>query len=1208
MQKVACRRVIQLAIKAKGVFTTHCYQCHGEKGSVEGGLNFLLNWHQLVGRGKVTPGELDKSVVYQRVKKGEMPPKSVKTRPSPAEIKILEDWVLAGAPAFSLPVKRDAISHRHMLELIAKDLATAPEADRKFTRYITLTHFFNAGLLEDELDTYRHGLAKLVNGLSWSPKIVLPTPVDPARTIFRIDIRQLAWTKFTWTQLTSKHPYQVQVDSELDKRCQQAADAPIYHVRGDWLAALMTSDPVRYYEALQIPTKIGDLEKKLRVDVDDNIKQGFAVRLGVMKTALHKGGARVLERHESLFGGYWKTYEFTEKQGIFSQASWSSRGANEVIFHLPNGMLGFASGDGARRDSPFNVQDPRKIGQNLYVGMGCMSCHGSQGIIPRDDQVRDRVHTEMGPKNKPLTKDAIDKFLELHPPQEKVHALMNEDNERYQEALKKLGGWTGSAEPVAALALHYEADVDVAHAAGELGYTEAEFVAAMSKLKTVHNILAPLKKNKTVTRFHFSRLFSKFAAGQIGPAADSYGTTKSVVKIYRQMLLPMPDAPRIVAPENVLVNLLPTLNKVPPPEVIKVSKGSDHIHFEFPTHTGAYDLVAASPTQRLIAAESQPGVVVIFDPVTGEQAAAPIRHKQRVLALAFSYDGKWLITSSQDKTLRITEISTGTTVHAWNAPQPVTSLRISPDGVWLATLSGWEVNLYDVGSGKRMVDFFPKKMPEQATALAFSPDSTKLVLAGKTVRLWDLTSVKEIAVLRKHQFNVSSVDFSPDGKWLVSGGFDKTVVLWDVTKQEVKTVFQGHDEGVSCVMFAPDGKSVISADTGARANSKAPGMVKSWDIATGKETTLADNSKGANALAIGASGKLLTIACWDKAIRVWSIDSAQPLKVELKTFVPFQGHDGELRRMALSNDGKRILSAGVDLSIRLWNVGTGEELANMAGHEKTIFSVALAPDGKSAYSCSGDLTLRHWDLKKEVESASFPLDKDMATAVFSSDAKMMAVGLKSGAVQIVDPVTGKVLKTLESPFQSFHRMAFSPDGKTLAGCDIKHAMCVWDLGTGKARLLTIANGHTQTISRMSFSADGRFFVTGSSDRTICIWDVEKAEEVRRVGYFPTYVEGAIFTPDAKSIFVFTGSQGYINKPKDPKAPKGKSTSVLAPPQSCCVIQVDTATGKVVQYWDNYYDMPHDGVFRPGSPELIMSLGSSLKIWVPEKGKTPPTKK
>src|SRR5262245_51631514 len=175
-----------LAAKAHAVLKTHCYRCHGQDGAVEGGMNFVLDRDKLVARKKVIPGDARKSTLYQRVASGKMPPAGEKPRPTADDVEVLKKWIEGGAiSARPANPDRSPVLETEVYARIRDDLETVEKRARRFTRYFSLAPQYNQGLSADELQTYRNALAKLLNSLSWHPRITLPRAVDRDGLVLR---------------------------------------------------------------------------------------------------------------------------------------------------------------------------------------------------------------------------------------------------------------------------------------------------------------------------------------------------------------------------------------------------------------------------------------------------------------------------------------------------------------------------------------------------------------------------------------------------------------------------------------------------------------------------------------------------------------------------------------------------------------------------------------------------------------------------------------------------------------------------------------------------------------------------------------------------------------------------------------------------------------------------------------------------------------
>jgi hypothetical protein len=530
----------KLAQQARETLATYCYRCHGQEGAVEGGFNYLMDRDLLVQRKKVVPGDPEKSRLLRRVVKGEMPPPDEKQRPGPDDVALLQRWVAAGAPAFGpAPAPRSFIAPGEVAQAIQADLSSRPERDRRFTRYFTLTHLYNAGLSEDELQTYRNGLAKLVNSLSWRKAIVVPAPVDAARTILRIDIRDYGWTDKDWEALLAQYPYGTNDRSPPREYAATASGPEVPEVRGDWFVATASRPPL-YHQLLQLPKTDRELGKMLHIDVEANIQGERVARAGFNDSGVSRNN-RLIERHETPYGAYWKSYDFAENDGpqnLFARPLGPGNdertfrhAGGEIIFNLPNGLQGYllVNGQGQRLDkAPTEiVSDPKRPDRAVENGLSCMACH-SRGINPKADQVRAHVETN----KKSFPKEEFDTILALYPPAEAFKELQRKDAERFEQAAAATGARVGVTEPIMALAAQFEAPLDLRRAAAEVGLRPEDFVAHLDESPEIGRAIGALRlPGQTVQRQTFVRLFPEMVeAWAIGTGRHSQVKPPAVVE------------------------------------------------------------------------------------------------------------------------------------------------------------------------------------------------------------------------------------------------------------------------------------------------------------------------------------------------------------------------------------------------------------------------------------------------------------------------------------------------------------------------------------------------------------------------------------------------------------------------------------------------------------------------------------------------------
>lgn len=497
-----------LALRAKAILQQHCYRCHGAKGAVEGGFSYLLERDQLVHRKLIVPGDAANSRLLQRIQNGEMPPKDEKARPSAEDSAALAAWIKAGAASLRPAEKRDFITNEKILEIIWQDLQKLPEFDRRFMRYFSLVPQYNTGAAAEELESGRQAVSKLVNSVSWGPRVVAPVAIGDAGVLLRVDMRDYKWTARTWSLIGGSHRYEVHSKSELEKKCGDAMQTDRLFVRGDWFANF-AAGPITYSLVLQLPAGTAELERLLGVDLNRDIESEQVARAGFNDSMVTPFG-RMIERHESNFGALWVAYTYLDKKALFEQPlalpvpklreAWQP--TRQVMFHLPNGMMAYAVWDShfASRDTARHIYDVRRPDAQVQAPLACMSCHTS-GLIARTDQLQAHV-AQVQPALPKATRDKIDA---LYPSERRMAKLIAEDTERFHEALKLAGCSTSGADPIVALVVRHHRDLDLKTAAAELGLTESEFTARLDKIANAK--VRAIVQRGVIKRAEFESMF-----------------------------------------------------------------------------------------------------------------------------------------------------------------------------------------------------------------------------------------------------------------------------------------------------------------------------------------------------------------------------------------------------------------------------------------------------------------------------------------------------------------------------------------------------------------------------------------------------------------------------------------------------------------------------------------------------------------------------
>jgi hypothetical protein len=282
------------------------------------------------------------------------------------------------------------------------------------------------------------------------------------------------------------------------------------------------------------------------------------------------------------------------------------------------------------------------------------------------------------------------------------------------------------------------------------------------------------------------------------------------------------------------------------------------------------------------------------------------RDLDKVLAVAFTIDGRSLLSGSWDNRLRL-----------W-------------DPIGEKAIRSFEDHDAPV--------FAVAPLPNGIQALSGSGDGT--------LKLWDLSKLSPIREFNGHENEIWSLAVLADGRHVLSGSKDATLKLWDIANPNAIRTFQAAAQ-VRAVAVAPREQVAASAATS---------LVQSWNLADGtKIRSFEGHDGGVNAVAIVSNGLQLVSAGDDAAVRIWELASGRQLR-------KCTGHDGKVLALAVSLNGRTVLSGGADGTARLWELASGRLLRTFRRHAGQVNAVAIAPDGRTAVTGSGDRTIKVWDL------------------------------------------------------------------------------------------------------------------------------------------------------------------------------------------------------------------------------------------------------
>jgi WD40 repeat protein len=518
--------------------------------------------------------------------------------------------------------------------------------------------------------------------------------------------------------------------------------------------------------------------------------------------------------------------------------------------------------------------------------------------------------------------------------------------------------------------------------------------------------------------------------------------------------------------------------------------------------------VAFSPDGKLVATASWDGSARLWDAATGTLVRR-LPHENRVYHVAFSRDGTRLVTPSRDGTAAVWDVATGARVLSLGPhPAQVDVAELSPDGTRVLTAArDGVVRLWSAGNGALQATL--PAGPAAEIVSVWSPDSALVATfaaESETAIVWDATSGRELHHLM-HADPLTWLQFLPDGELLTIAGDAR---LWNAATGEITRILRSPQGSLTWAV--PDARH------GALVTVGDDYVIRIWDIVSSAMTATYEGSSISLPIAVDPAGRRILTSS-DRTVELWPAP-------EPDRHHAFRAHDADAVACAFSADDARLLSAGKDRKVALWDPHGGPPVAVLSFDARPL-SASLAPDGRHAVI----------GLRQEVGPAHVvpvlvvaSLEPDATRTVlaghtadvnhaeWSADGTRVLSASADGTARIWDARRGVELLRIDAG-ERLWTARFSPDGRRVLTTGARTAR-VWDASDGHP--LFALEGHTQSINFGVFSRDGRLVLTGSDDETAIVWDAATGGRFFSLLGHRSGVQWGDFSPDGT--LAITGGQ------------------------------------------------------------------------------------
>jgi WD40 repeat protein/tRNA A-37 threonylcarbamoyl transferase component Bud32 len=380
----------------------------------------------------------------------------------------------------------------------------------------------------------------------------------------------------------------------------------------------------------------------------------------------------------------------------------------------------------------------------------------------------------------------------------------------------------------------------------------------------------------------------------------------------------------------------------------------------FHGHLKSVTSVSFHPAGRHVASSSVDGTVKVWDAESGEELVTLRGHAGSVWSAAFSPDGQFVASAGSDGTVKLwpaTPLLVDPTRR--EHPNAVRRVVLGLRGVRLAVALGeTAVEVWDARTGAKVSTLAGLRGPVEQLVVSSDGGRVAGLKDLQTVAVWDANDGRLVRTLGGFTAPPGRLALSAGGDMVATAGEGTGLMIWEAVTGRKAMTIASRPVPVAALTFSPDGRQLAAALGGDRPE------ITIWDTATGHEVcTLPD---AAAPLAYSADGRRVVAGgAAPQDATLWDLPAG-------RSVFTLRGHDSAITALAFAPDGRRIVSASQDRSVKLWDGSTGREILTLPWATGAAEGIAFSPDGTRLYTASTDGTVRVWDATPLPPSAGAP--------------------------------------------------------------------------------------------------------------------------------------------------------------------------------------------------------------------------------------------